>query len=264
MAASCNGPRSTPALPIGLIVMAVLALLVSTPDHGAAQSPLVAELETVARRYHEAPASLDRLVIELERASVADPHPSNFIALSHASFLWAEVRASTREQRLRGYDRGRRAGSRALALAPRAPEAHFWYAMNSARWGQVNGVLRSLFLLPSLRREIRTTLELDPTFTPAYVLSGTVSLEVPRIFGGSLDHAEESFRKALEQDPRLTAARVGLARALVQEGRRAEARQELQAVLDEKAPRSPAEWTLHDTRDARALLAALQADRGNR
>ncbi|MBI4390287.1 MAG: hypothetical protein HY575_00205 [candidate division NC10 bacterium] len=52
--------------------------------------------------------------------------------------------------------------------------------------------------------------------------------------------------------------RVGLARTLLKRGRPAEARQELLAVLEEPAPRNRADWTLTDTRKARALLESLQ------
>src|SRR5262249_38235886 len=135
--------------------------------------------------------------------------------------------------------------------------AHFWYATNAGRWGQTKGVLRSLFLLPEVKRGMETALELDPRFPPAYSLAGTVYYEVPGLFGGDLEKSEALFRKGLEVDPRFTGLRVGLARTLIKRGRAAEAKRELQAVLDEKAPSNVADWTLKDSREARALLDSL-------
>jgi len=51
--------------------------------------------------------------------------------------------------------------------------------------------------------------------------------------------------------------RVGLAKVLRKQGRTTEARQELRAVLDETAPANPAEWSMRDAPEARALLQAI-------
>jgi predicted Zn-dependent protease len=119
-------------------------------------------------------------------------------------------------------------------------------------------VVRSLFLLPTVQEEIQTVLALDPKFTAVYSLAGNVYYEVPGLLGGDLNKAEEMFRKGLELDPKFTGMRVGLAKTLIKRGRIAEARRELQAVLDEKEPRNLADWTVKDTRDARALLESVK------
>ena len=54
-----------------------------------------------------------------------------------------------------------------------------------------------------------------------------------------------------------TGMRVGLARVLVKKGRIAEARRELESVLGETGPSNPADWTVKDAPQARALLATL-------
>jgi hypothetical protein len=117
--------------------------------------------------------------------------------------------------------------------------------------------MRSVFLLPELRETIRRTLKLDPKLPAAYALAGNVDYEVPGFLGGSLDTAERSFRKGLEIDPHFTALRLGLAKVLRKRGRTTEARQELRAVLDEPAPANPAEWSMQNAPEARALLEAL-------
>jgi tetratricopeptide (TPR) repeat protein len=243
---------------LALLVAAVAVSLAGAADLAQAQSPLVHELETVATQYHRDPGRLDRVREGLEQAVRTDSHVANFIALARVSFIWGDIRAKNREQRLEAYDRGRQAGQRAVELAPKDPAAHFWYAINTARWGQVNGVVRSLFLLPTVREELETVLTLDRKFTAAYVVAGNVHYEVPGLLGGDLGKAEENFRTALKQDARFTAARVGLAKTLIKKGRLAEARRELQAVLDEKEPRNPADWTLKDSKDARELLESIK------
>jgi len=232
-------------------------MLLGTTNPAVAQSPLVAELAALNLRYHQDLPRLDAAYTGLIEAVKTDSHPDNLIALAHAAFLWGDVRARTPEEKMQAYKRGRRAAERAAELAPRNARAHLWLAVNAGRWGQTKGVLRSLFLLPTVKEHMETAIALDPGLIPAYVLAGSVYYEVPGLFGGDLEKSEAMFKKALNLDPRWTGARVGLARTLVKRGRPAEARREAEAVLAEREPRNPADWTLKDSREARALLATL-------
>jgi hypothetical protein len=228
----------------------------------AARSPAVDELAVWFTRYNVDPSRLDSLRERLERAATeaTGADEETLIALAQVSFLWGDVRATTTEQKLVAYESGRRAAQRVLALAPRSPLAHFWYATNTARWGQTQGLTRSLFLLSTVKKEIQIALDLDPTFTPVYLLAGNVYYEVPAMLGGDLERAEAMFRQGLLQDPRFTALRVGLAKVLVRKGRLADAARELEAVLSETAPTNPADWTTRDVPEARQLLATSRPE----
>ncbi|HTI55821.1 MAG TPA: tetratricopeptide repeat protein [Verrucomicrobiae bacterium] len=239
-------------------LLAALVLVVGTSGAAWAQSPVAAEVRALASRYHEDPARIDTLRAAMSRAAESDPQVENLLALAQIAFLAGDIRATTTEDKLAAYEQGRQAARRAAEAAPRNPRAHFWYATNAGRWGQTKGVLRSLFLLPEVKRGMETALELDPRFPPAYVLAGTVYYEVPGLFGGDLEKSEALFRRGLEVDPRFTGLHLGLARTLIKRGRIAEARRELEAVLGEKAPANLADWTLKDAPQARALLASLE------
>ena len=236
---------------------AAIVMLLSAAEAAGAQSPLAAEVRALADRYHERPARIDTLRPLVTQAAQADPHVDNLLAVAQIAFLYGDVRALRPEEKLDAYEQGRQAARRAAEIAPRNGRAHFWYATNAGRWGQTKGVMRSLFLLPEVKRGMETALELDPRFPPAYVLAGTVYYEVPGLFGGDLEKSERLFRTGLEVDGRFTGLRVGLARTLIKRGRIPEARRELQAVLDEKTPSNPADWTLKDSPEARRLLDAL-------
>ena len=238
------------------LAAALLFLLMVVPAWG--QSPLVAELESFATRYHEDPPRLDRLREGLAQAAKADPRVENLIALARVCFIWGDIRAANRDQKLEAYEQGREASRRAVELDPKNAAAHFWYGTNTGRWGQTKGVVRSLFLLPTVQEEIQTVLTLDPKFTAVYSLAGNVYYEVPGLLGGDLNKAEEMFKKGLELDPKFTGMRVGLAKTLIKKGRIGEARRELEAVLAERQPTNLADWTMKDTRDARALLESIK------
>lgn len=234
-------------------LLAGLALLAAA-GMAWAGSPLVGELKALSTRYHEDPKKVDQLKAALEKAAETDPDVDTLLALAQVCFIYGDVRALTEEEKLAAYDRGRQAAKRAIELAPKSAPAQFWYGTNTGRWGQTKGIMRSLFLLPTVKEAMQTALVLDPGYAPAYALGGSIYYEVPGFAGGDLDRSEAMFRKGLELDPRYTNMRLGLARTLLKKGRTADARRELEAVLREKAPSNPADWTMKDVPQAKALL----------
>jgi tetratricopeptide (TPR) repeat protein len=239
------------------LVAVALALAVLTPTAGAASSAEEQARRLIAR-YHEDLTRLDRARDVLEAAITRERRVESLILLSHVYFLLGEVRATTPDAKLAAYDRGRELGQRAVELAPRTEEAHLWYAINTGRWGQARGVVRSLFLLPTVRRELDTIFMLNPKSARGHALAGNVLFEVPELLGGDRKKAEEHYRKALQIDPRFTVVRVDLARLLISAGRHDEARRELTRVINERAPTSVADWTVRDVPRTRALLDSLK------
>ncbi len=208
-------------------------------------------------RYHERPERLDEIRRGLEEVLTTDPHVDNLLALAQVSFTWGDIRATSRDQKIAAYERGREVARRASDANPRNVAAHFWFATNTARLAQTLWEVRSLFLLLAVREEVRILLDLDPRYAPAYALAGSIYYELPGVFGGDFGKAEAMFRKGLELDPRFTEMRLGLGNTLIKTGRVTEGRRELQAVLDEKEPRYRADWTLKHSVEARRLLRSL-------
>jgi tetratricopeptide (TPR) repeat protein len=237
--------------------LAVVAIVLVAAWAAWAQTPVEAARALVAR-YHEDPAALDRARDVLEAALAHDRRVDTMTMLSYVQFLIGDVRATTAEAKLAAYDRGREIGRRAVELAPKNHDAHLWYAINTARWGETKGVLRSLFLLPTIRQELEILLELDPRSVRAHILAGNVLLEVPGFAGGDRVKAEEHLKKALEIDPRFTNARVDLARVYIADARYADARRELQRVVNETSPSVVADWAMKDAPRARKLLESIK------
>jgi len=237
------------------VLLLLVVLLLALP--AAAQTPADSARALIAR-YHEDPANIDKARDLLEAALAKDRQVDTLVMLSYAYFMIGDIRAKTDEEKLAAYDKGRELGQRAVELAPRNPEAHVWYGINTGRWGQTKGIMRSLFLLPTVRQEADATLALDPKNLRALALQGNVFFEVPRIAGGDREKAEATFRKAIEIDPHFTNARIDLARVHIANGKYADARRELQAVLDEKSPQNIADWTVRDAPRARQLLESIK------
>ena len=100
------------------------------------------------------------------------------------------------EEKLAAYERGRASGRRAIEPEPKNFLGHLWYAINTARWGQTEGVVRPLFLLPTVREEIWVLLELAPDVAAVHAL------------------------------------RVGLAKVLIKKNQTGEARRLLESIRD--------------------------------
>ena len=232
-------------LAFGFFLAATIAL---------AQSP-IEEAQRLIASYHEDLSRLDRARDLMEKSLKTDSQVEGMILLARIYFMWGDVRARNDEEKLATYDRGGQVGKRAVELAPKNPEAHFWYAVNIARWGQSKGVLRSLFLLPALREEVDTILSLSPEHPGALGLAGNVELALP---WGDLDKADGYFQKGLKIDPHNTAVRLDFARLLIKRAKYEEARKELQRVLNEKEPRYPADWTVKHTRRAKEILESIK------
>jgi tetratricopeptide (TPR) repeat protein len=238
------------------VAVVVLALVLSsTPVR--AESPLD-RARSLLGAYHQDLTRIDQARDLLEAELGRERKVETLVLLSRISFLLGDVRAVTVDEKLAAYARGRELGQRAVELAPRNEEAHVWYAINTGRWGQAKGVMRSLFLLPTLREELDIIFSLNPRSIRGHALAGNVFFEVPALLGGDRKKAEEHYRKALEIDPQFTVVRIDLARLLIASGRPAEARRELTRVIGETAPSDVAGWTVKDRPRARQLLDSIK------
>src|SRR5262249_49640505 len=163
-------------------LLAGLALLAAIGTAWAG-SPLVNELQAFSTRYNENPKKIDELKAALEKAAESQAADvDTLLALAQGCFMYGDVRAPTQDhkrppaedEKLAAFDRGRQAAKRAIELAPRSAPAQFWYGINTGRWGQTKGIMRSLFLLPTVKEAMQTAIAIDPAYVPAYALGGGI------------------------------------------------------------------------------------------
>jgi tetratricopeptide (TPR) repeat protein len=240
-----------------LVPLAVALALLLGPASLRAETQLDRARDLLTR-YHEDVTRIDQARDLLEGELARERRVETLALLSRTYFLMGEVRSTTDDEKLVAYALGREHGQRAIELGPRNEEAHVWYAINTGRWGQVKGVMRSLFLLPTVREELDVIFSLNPRSVRGHALAGNVFFEVPGLLGGDRQKAEEHYRKALEIDPRFTVVRIDLARLLIASGRQAEARKELTRVVGETAPSDLAGWTVKDVPRARQLIESIK------
>lgn len=238
------------------LLLAMLVLL-GGPLVALAQSPADEALRLITA-YHEDPTRIDRARDLLEQALTRERRLETLVTLSRVHLLVGDIRATSTDDKLAAYERGRGLGKRAIELAPKNEDAHFWYVANTGRWGQTKGVVRSLFLLPTVREELDILFQLNPSSPRTLNVSANVLFEVPGLLGGDRAKAEEQWKKALQLDPHYTIVRVDYAKLLIKTGRYDDARRELTHVIDEKAPTNRADWVMRDVPRAKTLLESIK------
>lgn len=246
------------ALACGLALMPVgHAVGAKPPPHHATGALLDAWNDITS--FNEDPSRIDRARDSLEREVARTPSLDALLLLAWAHLLWADYRAQNVDARIASYERGRDVAQRAIAMAPRNPDAHFWYAANLGRWAITKGRLQAAFTLSTLKQEIQTILELDPDSVPGLTLAGSFYFETPSLLGGDVPRAEGYLRRALSIDPHFTRARLDLARCLIQQGRYEEARRELRTVIEERQPSYIADWVMRHRPTAEHLMAEIHS-----
>jgi tetratricopeptide (TPR) repeat protein len=170
---------------------------VLSPAYSSSPSGLLAEGDRLYENREDLNSALGALKV---LRSLIKTDPGNFEA------LWKTARVShylvdeveTKDEKKRIVDIGIAAAKEAVKLKPGRAEGYFWLGVNYAKAGQVKGVLKSLFLISPIKRNMRKVIEIDSTFEGggAYLVLGRVYSQVPGIFGGSNRKAMENLKKA--------------------------------------------------------------------
>jgi tetratricopeptide (TPR) repeat protein len=192
--------------------------------------------------YYKDSMNLDRSIQILEN------DPENIDALIFLSRVWLTygyAKAPNDREKLRVFKNGINAAKKAIEIAPDNPDAHFFYVANLGSWGEARGVLKSLFLLPEIKRELNLILELDPNHVYGLAMTGLLYSTLPSFMGGDLHISEIYLRKAIALAPHLTTLKIHLAKTLIKQQRFAEAKKILEGVIEEKTPTVYADWKLN-------------------
>ena len=88
---------------------------------------------------------------------------------------------------------------KAIAADPRNDLGYYWKSANIGRWGQVKGVVNSLFKAGPMRDLLVKELSLNPDRTDAYYVLGQLYRELPGVVSfGNVDAAASLGRKAVD------------------------------------------------------------------
>jgi len=238
-----------------MIFLAAGALALMCAAAPAAAVDILAEADRLYL-HRDQGANLSAAVALLEeRLRVADEDPQALWRLGRCLVRQGEQRAD-RVGKLAAYDQAESLLRRAVDLAPREASAHYWFGIAMGRCGEARGILRSLFLVRPLRREMRTVIDLDPKNGGAHHVLGEMLREIPAFAGGDKKAAARELQTAARLEPDQAAHFTALAQAYLDLGRPDQARAALEHVFTIRHPADPGEYE-EIVQDAREMLKKI-------
>jgi len=182
------------------------------PGKAENTSSLASEADAAYAKREDPPQAKIALVY-YERALFLSAASSAAVAGAHAPIelywkasraaWWLGKNAGSRKDQLADFQKGIDFARKATELDPDCVEAHFWLGGNEGSYGEAKGVLKSLFLVKRIRREMAEVIRINDHYLGggAYRVLGVVDYKVPGFAGGSKTRAERELRKALKMDP---------------------------------------------------------------
>lgn len=221
------------------LVVALLAgvALAFVPVPSSAQDTLSAGLRDAERQLDDGRSTLDESTLLAARQSFqacakADTTKARCaidLARTDIYLVQAKERQHDKRGAQRAIDSGLDDARRAIALDDRSAEAHALLGDLYGRKIGYSGMLGGMRYGPKAEAEVNRALQLDSTNVQAYFVLGQRALYAPKMFGGDVGKAVETFHKATTLDPRSDEAFVWLAMAYAKKGDAAAER----AALDE-------------------------------
>jgi len=179
-----------------------------------------------------------------------------YIIMAQGYFDLGEFQTSE-DDRIKSYTAGRDAADEIIKLAPDRWEGWAWYAINLSCIGQIKGILKSLFLVPSFKKYIFHAENLAPNSSLVLDVIGVMYRQLPGILGGNIKKSKKYLERAVEIDPHATFAKFDLALTLLEVGEKEQAKNILTEVVNEKEPSWVAHWQIWEKPKAEALLKDL-------
>jgi tetratricopeptide (TPR) repeat protein len=242
------------------LVLAVLVALTATA--ALAQEATLME-QGMAAYEARADASQAKAAVDLfARAAKGDPKSSEArwrgAAASYYYGTYTREEAPDAEK-MAIFQAGIDLAKEAVALDAKDVEAHFWLGVLYAVYGEAKGIMKSLALVPDVKKEMQTCIELDPSvegWGPDRVL-GRMYFKLPFFKGGDNKKSMECLERSLKGAPTNALTAYYLAVTYKSEGKKDKARELCKSILTMEpdprwAPEHP--WV---KRQAEALLKKL-------
>ncbi len=187
-------------------------------------------------------------------------YPSNQEALWRMARICYQYgdNSKNKKDKLFWYEKGKEYAKKLIEINSSHPEGHFWYAVNLGRIGQTKGVLNSLGLAPTIKKEFEKTLELNPKHTGAMDGLAVYYYELPGLLGGDLNKSIKYLKKAISIDSNYTILYIDMAKVYIKKKDYETARKYLKKVLSIKNPTHPADYYLDDKPEAERLLEKIK------
>lgn len=219
----------------------LLLALAAAPGARAAES-VRADLAQVDELYfhRDQPGNLEKSEAALDAALAKAPEDPELLWRQARGLERLGEKAVEKKERLRLFEAAEAAAAKAAPGLPKSAEPHFWAGVAMGRRGETRGVLKSLFLVSPIRKEMAAALAADPRHGGAHRVLGEILWQLPGFVGGDKKKAVAEFEESVRLSPNYTANYPTLATAYVYFGRKADAAEVLKKAEAIQAPDDPA------------------------
>ena len=198
-----------------------------------ADDPLVAAVEA-ARRTHDE-SQLQSVKVQLEQRIARDPHDAAaYFDLANVQSCLADVYEMRKDKKAAGaaVDKAIEAVQRSIQLQDKSANAHSLLAdLYGRKISLGNGMFAGPKFGPKVKEENAKAMALDDKNPHVWASLGRQYLMAPKMFGGDVSKAIESFRKSLDLDSSQDETWVWLAKAFHKQGDKAKARDAMEHAL---------------------------------
>jgi tetratricopeptide (TPR) repeat protein len=234
----------------------VLLLLLSRSLLLGAEPDLLKEVDLLYLERDQPPKA--ELALELLRKELST-NPDNDEALWRMSraLKWEGDQRQESSEKIALYQQAADTAKKGIEANPKSVGAHFWHGVALGKIGETRGVLRSLFLVAPIKKEMETVISLDPNNDGAHLVLGVMYRKLPGFVGGSNNRSIEELEKSIALKPLGTLHRLELARTYLEEKKTDKAKEALRSILEIDQPYDPVE-ARRDRREAEEILSRLK------
>lgn len=177
--------------------------------------------------------------------------------LAHFAAMQAEENGVPAAQIARLFGEGAEQAKRAVEISKHGVEGQFWLGVNALEAGRRKGALAAGAALSSASKHVEQAMKISEEyhFAGPVRVWGRIQHLKPLILGGSLDRANECFRRALQIAPDNSTTLLYYAEALWADRQPKAARASCETILS--APSDP-EWVWEQARDRRLATKLLE------
>jgi tetratricopeptide (TPR) repeat protein len=232
------------------LIAVLSALLLS-----AALPVSAADLSSVDALYwhRNEPQKLDQNIAALDDLLKASPDDAELLWRKGRSVMRRGEKKDRKSDRLADYLAAEELLKRSVTLKPDVAESHFFYGVTMGRRGEAQGILKSLFLIKPIKKEMAEVIRLDPNHGGAHRVLAEILWQVPGFAGGDKKQALAEFETSIRLSPNYTANYQPLAEAYLKYDRKDDAIKTLKAAIAVTEPADPAAAP-DDKADAQKLL----------
>jgi len=191
--------------------------------------------------------------------AVLQDDPTNNEALwkLSRSFRWQGDEAASKKEKLVAYKKAEDYATQAISAHPKDASGHLMLGIAYGRIGETQGVLKSLFLVSPIKKEMQAVLKQEPDNDVAHHVLGVLYRKLPGWLGGSLKKSVRYLKKAVQENPHRLIHALDLAKTYLEQGEKKKAAQALVSLLATEKPEDPVQ-AKREQAEAKSLLASLQ------